>query len=85
MNTAAIAKIENLIRNLQKDPTALLHSRPQQQQQQQHAQGSGAVSEEIRQKLIAQKRMPMGVQGQHMMGGIRPGMGKYIPRNAGGM
>ncbi|VDM34393.1 unnamed protein product [Hydatigera taeniaeformis] len=57
-----IGRIEMLIRQLQQDPFHLLRKRAAQQQQQQHqgvvvVGGSGSVSEETRQKLLAQKRV----------------------------
>ncbi|KAL5109309.1 hypothetical protein TcWFU_008187 [Taenia crassiceps] len=68
-----VGRIEMLIRQLQQDPFHLLRKRAAHQQQHQGVVvvgGSGAVSEETRQKLLAQKRV---AQAQRFVPpGIRP-------------
>lgn len=68
-----------MIRQLQQDPFHLLRKRTAHQQQHQGAVvvgGSGAVLEETRQKLLAQKRV---AQAQRFVPpGIRPTIGTFL-------
>ena len=80
----SICKVETLLRQIQQDPLHLLRKRAAQQQPPQHQDGvvisgvggAGTVSEETRQKLLAQKGGPQNQRS--IPPGLRPVIGTLL-------